>query len=150
MFERTLTYFGEAIMATRTIKTEALPQLATLPERVGILETKVDTLDEKIGELKADVKEMHDCLDRTRELIDEKLDKMMDEYHKGRESYYTYTDKLHAEDQNAHAALAAKISDLEKFKNKGVMYIMILLAFGAGTGWLGQVDLVKILRFVGL
>ena len=37
--------------------------LSTVPERVSVLETKVDNIEEKIDELKADVKEMHDCLD---------------------------------------------------------------------------------------
>lgn len=150
MFERTLTYFGEAVMATKTIKTEALPQLATLPERVGILETKVDNLDDKIADLKADVKDVHDCLDRTRDLLDEKLDKMMEEYRVGRQSYYDYTDKMHEEDKEAHQKLNEKISDLEKFRTKWVQFSMVALAFAAGAGWISHLDVAKIVKFVGL
>lgn len=150
MFERTLTYFGDAVMARTITKTEALPQLATLPERVGVLEAKVEIIDDKLGDLKVDLKEVHDCLDRTRDLLDEKLDKMMDEYHKGREAYYAYTDKLHEEDQNAHLKLAEKINDLEKQKHKFVLYAMMTMAFAAGAGWIGHLDLARIVKFVGL
>lgn len=150
MFARTLTYFGDALMATKTIKTEALPQLATLPERVGVLEAKVEMLDDKLVDLKSDVKDVHDCLDRTRDLLDEKLDKMMEEYRVGRDAYYAYTDKLHAEDQSAHQSLNQKINELEKFRTKWVQYGMVGLAFAAGAGWLTHLDLDKIVKFVGL
>ena len=50
--------------------------MATTAERLGIVETKVINLDEKLDHLKVDVKEMHDCLDKTRDGIQEKLDKM--------------------------------------------------------------------------
>jgi hypothetical protein len=52
--------------------------MVTVAERLGIVETKVINLDEKIDLLKMDVKEMHDCLDKTRDGIQEKLDKMYD------------------------------------------------------------------------
>jgi len=39
--------------------------MATTAERLGIVETKVQNLDEKIDHLKTDVKDVHDCLDRT-------------------------------------------------------------------------------------
>jgi tetrahydromethanopterin S-methyltransferase subunit B len=42
----------------------ARESLATVPERVSVLETKVDNIEEKIDDLKVDVKDMHDCLDR--------------------------------------------------------------------------------------
>ena len=59
--------------------TEALPQLTALPERVGVLEAKLEYTNEKIDDLKVDVKDMHDCLDRTRDTVPEKLDNMMEE-----------------------------------------------------------------------
>ena len=40
--------------------------MATTTERLGIVETKVENLGEKLDDIKVDVKEMHDCLDRTR------------------------------------------------------------------------------------
>jgi predicted nucleic acid-binding Zn-ribbon protein len=129
---------------------EAVSQLATLPERVSVLETKVENVNEKLVDLKVDVKDMHDCLDRTRDSVMAKLDCMTDEYRTNAAKYYEHADKLNEQQSAQHAELAGKISELEKFKNKGTMYIMVLLAFGAGTGWLGHLDIAKILKFVGL
>lgn len=106
--------------------------MATTAERLGVVETKVENLNEKLDDIKVDVKDMHDCLDRTRDGIMSEL-KMMNE-----------------SSCNQHTELAGKISDLEKFKNKGQMYIMLLLAFAAGTGWLGNVNLAGLLKFIGL
>ena len=50
--------------------------MATTTERLGIVETKVENLNEKLDGLKEDVKEMHDCLDKTREGLTGKLDEM--------------------------------------------------------------------------
>jgi uncharacterized coiled-coil protein SlyX len=52
--------------------------MATTLERLGIVETKVANLDEKLDDLKGDVKEMHDCLDKTRDTLSGQLDKMYD------------------------------------------------------------------------
>jgi chromosome segregation ATPase len=115
-------------MATK----EAQAQIAMLPERVAIVETKVHAIEEKIDELKVDVKTMHDCLDNTRDLLDKKLCEM-------------------AEASNSqHAELADKIGDLEKIKNKYTMYAMVALAFAAGTGWLNSVHLPHLLKFLGM
>jgi uncharacterized coiled-coil protein SlyX len=115
-------------MATK----EAVAQLAALPERVAVVEIKVEAINEKLSDIKADVKEMHDCLDNTRDLLTDKLKEM-------------------AEASNSqHSELAAKIGDLEKVKNKWQQYVMVLLAFGAGTGWLGHVNAAQILKFIGL
>jgi uncharacterized coiled-coil protein SlyX len=115
-------------MATK----EAVAQLAALPERVAVVEIKVEAINEKLADIKADVKEMHDCLDNTRDLLADKLKEM-------------------AEASNSqHSELAAKIGDLEKVKNKWQQYVMILLAFGAGTGWLGHVNAAQLLKFLGL
>ena len=115
-------------MATK----EAVAQLAALPERVAVVEIKVEAINEKLADIKADVKEMHDCLDNTRDLLADKLKEM-------------------AEASNSqHSELAAKIGDLEKVKSKWQQYVMILLAFGAGTGWLGHVNAAQLLKFLGL
>jgi len=50
--------------------------MATTVERIGVVETKVENLNEKLDELKIDVKDMHDCLDKTRDGLLEKLDEM--------------------------------------------------------------------------
>ena len=113
-------------------KTAAALALATLPERVSVLETKVDNIEEKLDDIKVDVKDMHDCLDRTRDGIMSELQAM---------------NKNSCEQ---HAELAGKIGELEKFKQKWMMYVMILLAFGAGTGWFDKLDIPHILKFIGL
>ena len=115
-------------MATK----EAVAQLATLPERVAIVETKVYQIENKIDELKADVKEMHDCLDNTRDGIMEQLEKM------------------HQASCEQHNELAGKVKNLEKVKNKFTMYAMAGLAFAAGTGWLNAVSFPHVLKFLGL
>ena len=115
-------------MATK----EAVAQLATLPERVSVLETKVENVNEKLVDLKNDVKEMHDCLDNTRDLLAEKLKEMSDE------------------STRQHDELAGKIGSLEKLKNKATMYAMAALAFAAGTGWINAINFPHILKFLGL
>lgn len=79
--------------------------MATTVERLGIVETKVENLNEKLDDLKGDVKEMHDCLDQTRDLLADRLKEMSNE------------------STNQHHELAGKISDLEKWKQKWVYMI---------------------------
>ena len=76
--------------------------MATTAERLGVVETKVANLDEKLDEIKVDVKEMHDCLDKTRDSVMAKLDDM----------YGASCDQ--------HSQLAKKISELEGFKQKWI------------------------------
>jgi len=133
-------------MATK----EAVAQLALLPERVSVLETQVENINEKLIDLKADVKEMHDCLDQTRDLLADKLEKMQDEYRANSGKYFEHADKLHAEDVITHEKMSSRISELEKVKNKYTMYAMAVLAFAAGTGWLNSVSFPHILKFLGM
>jgi hypothetical protein len=127
-------------MATK----EAQAQIAQLPERVSVLETKVDSgfeqlhtlkddVKEQMTELKADVKEMHDCLDNTRDLLASKLEKMQDEYRVNNSKFFQHADKLHAEDQESHKALDNKIKDLEQFKTK---WIYLTAGALAALGWI--------------
>lgn len=74
--------------------------MATTVERLGIVETKVENLNEKLDELKGDVKEMHDCLDKTRDDLKAKLDEM------------------YGASCEQHAELAKKISGLEKIRER--------------------------------
>ena len=142
-----LTYnIGEPKMATK----EAVAQLAALPERVSVLETKVENIDDKLVDLKSDVKEMHDCLDQTRDKVMAELEKMQQEYRSNSTKFFEHADKLHAEDVGTHGKLAARIDDLEKVKNKYTTYAMVALAFAAGTGWLNSVSFPHILKFLGL
>jgi len=135
-------------MATK----EAVAQLAVLPERVSVLETQVGNISEKLADLKIDVKEMHDCLDRTGEKLDAKLCEMQDEYRVNSQKFFEHSDKLHAEDVATHSKLADRIGELEKVKTKWQQYVMVLLAFAAGTGWLSghSINAPQLLKFIGL
>jgi phage shock protein A len=133
-------------MATK----EAVAQLAALPERVSVLETKVENINEKLVDLKSDVKDMHDCLDNTRDTVLAQLDKMTDEYRTNAEKYYEHANKLHAEDVETHNKLGDRINELEKVKSKYTTYAMAALAFAAGTGWINAVNFPHILKFLGL
>ena len=74
--------------------------MATAVERIGIVETKVENLNEKLDDLKVDVKDMHDCLDQTRDMLAEQL-------------------KCMSESSSAqHAEMAKKIAAMEKLKDK--------------------------------
>jgi len=140
-------------MATK----EAVAQMAVLPERVAVVETKVDamivcieSIKDSQKDIRADVKDMHDCLDNTREMLADKLEKMQDEYRANSSKFFEHAEKLHAEDIATDEKLAVKIAELEKAKNKWTMYIMVALAFAAGTGWLNAVQFPHILKFLGL
>ena len=93
----------------------ATSALATVPERVSVLETKVDNIEEKIDDLKSDVKEMHDCLDRTRDDIMDQLKVM------------------HKVNIDQHTDMAGKIKELEQFKTK---WVYISAGAIAALGWI--------------
>ena len=133
-------------MATK----EAVAQLAVIPERVSILETKVENINEKLIDLKSDVKEMHDCLDQTRDTVMTQLEKMTDEYRTNAEKYYEHANHLNEIQSAQHNELAGKIGELEKVKSKITMYAMAALAFAAGTGWLNATSFPHVLKFLGL
>ena len=82
--------------------------MATTVERIGIVETKVENLNEKLDDLKVGVKDMHDCLDNTRDSLTDKLNEM-----------YNASCTQHAE-------LAKKSGNLEQIRQK-----MIWMAAGA-------------------
>ena len=131
-------------------RTAAALALATVPERVSVLETKVDNIEEKLDDIKVDVKDMHDCLDRTRDTVLAQLDVMTGEYRTNAQKYYEHADKLNAQQTAQHAELAGKITELEKVKSKWTMYAMVALAFAAGSGWVNAVNFPHILKFLGL
>lgn len=88
--------------------------LATVPERVSVLETKVDNIEEKIDDLKVDVKDMHDCLDKTRDSIMDQLAVM------------------HQANVDQHGDMADKIKALEQFKTK---WVYLSAGAIAALGW---------------
>jgi uncharacterized coiled-coil DUF342 family protein len=125
----------------RAAKLESVPT----QERVSVLETKVEVIDEKVDELKVDVKDMHDCLDRTRDLLDNKLDIMLVEYRSNRDKFYAHADELHKIQTAQHHELADKITDLEKFRAK---WTYLILGGVAVIGWIAAYweTVVKILN----
>jgi predicted DNA-binding protein YlxM (UPF0122 family) len=140
-------------MATK----EAVAQMATLPERVAVVETKInsmivciESIKESQKDIQSNVKDMHDCLDNTREMLADKLEKMQDEYRANSVKYFEHAEKLHAADGAIHDKMDARLDALEKVKSKITMYIMVALAFAAGTGWLNSVQFPHVLKFLGL
>jgi polyhydroxyalkanoate synthesis regulator phasin len=87
-------------MSGRNLTNRRPAYMATTAERLGIVETKVHNLDEKIDHLKSDVKDVHDCLDRTGDELKQQLQTM------------------HDDSCRQHNELAGKISELEKFRLK--------------------------------
>ena len=100
--------------------------MATTVERIGIVETKVENLSEKMDDLKIDVKDMHDCLDKTRDSLVEKLNEM----------YNASCDQ--------HAELAKKIGNLEQIRQRMVWMVAGGVAFAGILS--GHLD--KILAFL--
>ena len=91
--------------------------MASTAERLGIVETKVHTLDEKLDELKVDVKDVHDCLDKTRDDLTEQLKTMYDA------------------SCTQHSALAKEINALKSQRDKWVwLSAGALAAFGWVSG----------------
>ena len=96
--------------------------MATTVERLGVVETKVANLGEKLDEIKVDVKDMHDCLDKTRDSVMAKLEDM------------------YGASCEQHSQLASKITELEKFRQK---WIYMTAGGVAVLGWVsGHMDLV--------
>ena len=91
--------------------------MPTVAERISVVEVQVINLDEKLDEIKVDVKEMHDCLDRTGTDLKATLKEM------------------HNESCRQHNELAGKIGELEKFKAKWTYMIagaIAVVGFASG------------------
>jgi len=101
--------------------------MATELERISVVEIKVENINEKIDNLKVDVKDMHDCLDRTRDEIKGQLKEMYDA------------------SCTQHAELAKKISSIEKMKEKWTW----IIAGGIATAGLFSGNADKLLKLLG-
>lgn len=101
--------------------------MATTVERIGVVETKVENLSEKLDELKVDVKDMHDCLDKTRDGLTAKLEEM------------------YQASCNQHAALGKEISAIKNQRDRLVWTFAGVIA--AGGFFAGHSD--KILKIFG-
>ena len=109
----------------RTTKEDIMPSLTTLPERVSVIEVKVENINEKLDDMKEDISKQHETVLATLKSMRE-------------------------ESTVQHSELAGKVKDLEGFKNKWVKYGIAVLSFLAGLGWLHTVELPQILKFLGL
>ena len=94
--------------------------MATTVERIGIVETKVENLNEKMDDLKVDVKDMHDCLDKTRDDIKTQLKEMYDA------------------SCDQHATLAKEITNIKTQRDKLVWTFAGVV--GAGGFFAGHTD----------
>ena len=101
--------------------------MATTVERIGIVETKVENLSEKMDDLKVDVKEMHDCLDKTRDEIKAQLKEMYDA------------------SCDQHANLSKEISSMKSQRDRLMWTVAGVI--GAGGFFDGHAD--KILKILG-
>lgn len=124
--------------------------MPTQTERLAVVETKVANIEDKVDILKGDVRDLHDCLDRTREHLDKKLDDMLVEYRVNRERYYQVLENNKLESEQAHQTLESKISNLEKIKTKGTILLCSVLAFIAGTGYLQMDQIAKVIKALAI
>ena len=99
--------------------------MATVAERVSVLETKIENFDEKFDDIRLDITTNQTSLVGT-------LKEMRDA------------------STSQHAEMAAKIKDLQVLKDKWIKYSMVALAFAAGAGWIGNPNMTSLLKFVGL
>ena len=88
--------------------------MAKIDERLGIVETKVENLNEKLDDLKVDVRDMHDCLDKTRNDLTGQLTEMYDA------------------SCSQHASLAKEISELKSQRDR---WIWTSAGIIAAIGW---------------
>ena len=96
--------------------------MASTAERLGIVETKVHTLDEKLDDLKIDVKDVHDCLDKTRDDLTEQLKTMYDA------------------SCTQHSALAKEINALKSQRDK---WVWLSAGALAALGWVsGHMEII--------
>jgi uncharacterized coiled-coil DUF342 family protein len=118
--------------------------MATIEERVGVVETKVEFLGEKIDDLKQDVKSVHDAVESISNDMDKKLDKMLDIYNVNRDTYYEKLEENKEEAKKANTKVLEKLDNLEDFKNRWVYLITgAAIVIGFVMGHLS--DIVRVL-----
>ena len=118
--------------------------MATIEERVGVVETKVTYLGEKIDDLKQDVKSVHDAVESISDDMDKKLDKMLDIYNVNRDTYYEKLEVNKEEAKKANTKVLEKLDNLEDFKNRWVYLITgAAIVIGFVMGHLS--DIVRVL-----
>lgn len=114
--------------------------MPTVTERVSVVEVQIANLDEKLDEIKVDVKDLHDCLDRTGDDLKAAL-KDMDA------TSCRQHNELSESLQTANQALNLRISEIEKLKAK---WTYLALGAAAAIGWVGHMDFTKITKLLGM
>lgn len=99
--------------------------MASVAERVSVLETKVDNFNEKLDDVKGDITANHESLIQT-------LKTMRDE------------------STTQHNELAGKVKDLQTLKDKWIKWGMVALAFMAGAGWIHASNIKDLIKLIGL
>lgn len=114
--------------------------MPSVTERVSVVEVQIANLDEKIDELKDDVKTMHDCLDRTGDDLKAALKDMN---HTACHQHQELSESL----KKTNESLSQRIGEIEKLKTK---WTYIALGAAGVLGWLGHMDLPKLLKLFGM
>lgn len=99
--------------------------MATVAERVSVLETKVDNFNEKLDDVKQDITSNHETLCEQLKSMQEASTKQ-------------------------HGELANKIKDLQEVKDKWIKWTMVGLAFAAGAGWIHASNIKELIKLLGL
>ena len=120
----------------------------TVDERIGKLEERTTHISLRLDEVKQEVKEMHDCLDRTRDLLDAKIESVLAEYRQNSRNFYTKLDEHNQTNTQGHQEMMTKIGNLERAKNKVTVLGIAIAAFIAGTGYLTLGEVAKIIRLL--
>lgn len=113
--------------------------MPSVAERVSVVEVQVANLDEKLDEIKDNVKDMHDCLDRTGAELKAALREMD---HRACHQHQELSETL----KQTNEELSDRINEIEKLKTK---WTYLALGAAAVLGWLGHMDLAKLLKLLG-
>jgi DNA repair exonuclease SbcCD ATPase subunit len=99
--------------------------MASVAERVSVLETKVDNFNEKLDDVKGDITANHESL----------IKQLQD---------------MQTASTTQHSELAGKIKDLQTLKDKWIKWGMVALAFMAGAGWIHATNIKELIKLLGL
>lgn len=77
-------------------------------ERLSVVETKIENIEKKLDGVSIDIRDLHDCLDRTRDLFLEKMDELKsvsEQQHQNLENKFNTLDRI--KDRWAYTFLGA-------------------------------------------
>jgi archaellum component FlaC len=93
--------------------------------RIAVLETRVDGFKDDFQEMKQELKELHNCVDNTRNELNGCINRSSEELKSNLEEIRRLSTEQHVD-------LSAEIKSIKEFKNKWVWTIVGLLA---GLTW---------------